>query len=86
MKNALSPTRDYRADHKKHYFSGIAPEEIAEHGIEKNELIPYLPPSNDLLDQNRTEIHFLSYYKKWTPQRIFIMPLNTTITIGPPHV
>jgi len=23
MKNAFSPTRDYRTDHKNHYFSGM---------------------------------------------------------------
>ena len=26
MKNAYKPTRDYKADHKKHYFSGLSPD------------------------------------------------------------
>lgn len=78
MKNALSPTRDYRTDHKKHYFSGISPEDLIEQGIHKKELIPYLPPSSDALDENNTEIHFLSYYKKWTPQENYYYAIEHT--------
>ena len=78
MKNAFSPTRDYRTDHKKHYFSGISPEDLIEQGIQNKELIPYLPPSNDALDENGTEIHFLSYYKKWTPQENYYYAVEHT--------
>ncbi len=68
MKNAFSPTRDYRSDHKKHYFSGIEPHDLIEHGIDKKDIVPYLTPSLEELDANKTEIHFFGYYKKWTPQ------------------
>ena len=33
MKNAFSPTRDYKGDHKKHYFSGLGPEDLIKYGV-----------------------------------------------------
>jgi len=68
MKNAFSPTRDYRIDHKKHYFSGLGPEDLIKFGISENDLTPYMSPSSGDLDANKTEIHFFGYYKKWIPQ------------------
>jgi len=67
MKNAFSPTRDYKSDHKKHYFSGLSPEDLVDYGIKKTELKAYMAPSDDELDSNGTEIHFFSYYHKWNP-------------------
>ncbi|EKD26234.1 MAG: hypothetical protein ACD_79C01302G0015 [uncultured bacterium] len=71
MKNAFKPTRDYKKDHAKHYFSGLPPEELVNYGISKNDIYPYMSPSIDELDENKTEIHFWSYYKKWIPQENF---------------
>ena len=68
MKNAFRPTRDYKADHKKHYFSGLAPEDIVRYGISEKELVPYMAPSPEELDALGTEIHFFSYYNKWVPK------------------
>jgi len=68
MKNAFKPTRDYRADHKKHYFSGLAPEDLIHYGLDEKDLMPYLAPPNEVLDELKAEIHFYGYYKKWTPQ------------------
>jgi N-acetyl sugar amidotransferase len=71
MKNAFQPTRDYRSDHKKHYFSGIAPEDLPQYGISEKELLPYFAPPVEQLDANKTEIHFYGYYRKWLPQENF---------------
>jgi len=68
MKNAFSPTRDYRTDHKDHYFSGISPEDLIHYGISEKEIFRYGSPSVEELDAMGAEIHFLGYYKKWTPQ------------------
>lgn len=68
MKNAFVSTRDYRCDHVKHYFSGLAPEELVKHGLSQNELLPYFAPSCEDLDALGAEIHFYSYYHKWIPQ------------------
>lgn len=78
MKNAFKPTRDYRTDHKKHYFSGIAPEDLVAYGIDPEELRPYLPPSHEELERNKTEIHFYSYYKKWVPQENYYYAVEHT--------
>ncbi len=67
MKNAFRPMREI-ADHDKHYFSGLPPEFWAEHGVNLADLRPFMaPPYQSILD-NRTEIHFMSYYKFWDPQ------------------
>jgi len=71
MKNAFKPTRDYKSDHKKHYFSGLSPEDLVEYGLSEKDLRPYMAPSNEALDKNNTEIHFYGYYKRWIPQENF---------------
>jgi len=67
MKNAYKPTRDI-VDHDTHYFSGKPPEFWKEHGIEDKDLYPFTAPKYDQIKKNKTEIHFLSYYKFWDPQ------------------
>ena len=70
MKNAHRPTRDIQ-DHDKHYFSGLPPEFWAEHGIMLADLKPFMAPTYESIVKNKTEIHFLSYYKIWDPQENF---------------
>lgn len=67
MKNALRPTRDVQ-DHDDHYFSGLPPEFWAEHGISLADLYPFMAPKFHEIEKNKTEIHFLGYYKFWDPQ------------------
>lgn len=78
MKNAFNPTRDYRSDHKKHYFSGLGPEDLIKYGISKNDLVPYMAPANEDLDKLKAEIHFYGYYKKWIPQENFYYCVENT--------
>jgi len=78
MKNAFKPDRDYRSDHKKHYFSGISPEDMVAYGISKNSLVPYMAPSVEQLEANKTEIHFFSYYEKWIPQENYYYCVENT--------
>ena len=68
MKNAFIPTRDYKTDHKKHYFSGISPEDMVAYGVNEDEIKYYLAPPNNELDKLGLEIHFFGYYKNWIPQ------------------
>lgn len=70
MKNAFTPTRDI-ADHDKHYFSGLPPEFWAEHGVTLADLKPFMAPKYEEILRNKTEIHFLGYYKFWDPQENF---------------
>jgi N-acetyl sugar amidotransferase len=67
MKNAFSPTREI-ADHDKHYFSGMPPQYWEEHGIILADLKPFTQPNFAAIKSNKTEIHFLGYYKYWNPQ------------------
>jgi N-acetyl sugar amidotransferase len=67
MKNAFRPTRDI-ADHDDHYFSGLPPQFWVEHGVSEADLRPFMAPKFDDITKNKTEIHFLGYYKFWDPQ------------------
>lgn len=67
MKNAFRPTRDIQ-DHDKHYFSGLPPQFWAEHGVSLADLYPFMAPRYEDIVKNKTEIHFLGYYKFWDPQ------------------
>ena len=61
-------TRNVR-DHNNQYFSGKPPEFWRDHGISEAELKPFEAP---IYEQARQcEIHFMSYYHKWTPQENF---------------
>lgn len=77
MKNAYRPTRDIE-DHDKHYFSGLPPEFWTEHGVSMADLHPYLAPPYAGILKNKTEIHFMGYYKRWDPQENFYYCQNNT--------
>jgi N-acetyl sugar amidotransferase len=70
MKNAFRPTREIK-DHDKHYFSGLPPEFWVEHGVSAADLKPFMSPPYEAIMSNKTEIHFLGYYKFWDPQENF---------------
>lgn len=78
MKNAFNPTRNYKNDHVKHYFSGIAPEDMIKYGLEAKEIVPYMSPPVEKLDELGTEIHFYGYYKKWIPQENYYYCVENT--------
>ncbi len=78
MKNAFSPTRDYKTDHKKHYFSGIDPSDLVEHGITEKELAPYLAPPMEALEKLGMELHFYGYYHQWIPQENYYYCVENT--------
>jgi N-acetyl sugar amidotransferase len=78
MKNAFKATRDWRTDHKKHYFSGINPEDFTQYGISQYDLVPYMAPPADKLEQLGMELHFYGYYKKWVPQENYYYCVQNT--------
>lgn len=78
MKNAFTPTRDYKADHKKHYFSGLGPEDLVKYGVSSQDIKPYMAPDNKELDDINCEIHFYGYYKKWVPQEFYYYCVENT--------
>ena len=78
MKNAFKPTRSYKSDHTKHYFSGLAPDDLADYGINSKDLKPYMAPPIEELDEINVEIHFMGYYKKWIPQENYYYAIKNT--------
>ncbi len=70
MKNAFRPDRDIQ-DHDSHYFSGLPPEFWTEHGISEADLMPFMAPKYEDIVKNKTQIHFMGYYKFWDPQENF---------------
>ncbi|MBT6049193.1 MAG: N-acetyl sugar amidotransferase [Candidatus Scalindua sp.] len=84
MKNAFSPTRNYKDDITNFQFSGLNPEDLASHGISSKDMHAYLKPPVEELDKNKTEIHMLGYYMKWTPQENYYYAVeNTGLTANP---
>jgi N-acetyl sugar amidotransferase len=78
MKNAFKATRDYKQDHKKHYFSGLGPEDLVKYGIDENDIKPYMAPPNEELEKLGLELHFYGYYKKWIPQENYYYCVDNT--------
>jgi hypothetical protein len=78
MTNAFKPTRDFRKDHKKHYFSGIEPQDFIKHGLDENSIKPYMAPPLEKLDKLGLELHFYGYYKKWVPQENYYYCVENT--------
>lgn len=77
MKNAFRPDREIQ-DHDEHYFSGLPPEFWSNHGITLNDLFPFMAPSFESIQENKTKIHFFGYYKYWDPQENFYYCLEHT--------
>jgi len=78
MKNAFKPNRDYKTDHKEHYFSGLAPQDLMKYGISATDILPYMPPPNEELEKLGLDIHFFGYYKKWVPQELYYHAVEHT--------
>ena len=39
---------------------------------------PYFPPSRKELEEKKTEVHYLGYYLKWTPQEAYYYAVENT--------
>ncbi len=51
------------------YLSGLPVRELIEDfGIDKSELQPYMPVDQNIIDDNKIEVRYFGYYKKWHPQ------------------
>jgi N-acetyl sugar amidotransferase len=69
-----SRDRSYYAmqDLNEIYLGGVSvPELIERHGLTLSDLSPYLPADYGELDAGRIEVHYLGYYKRWTPQEAY---------------
>ena len=78
MKNAYKPNRDWRTDHKEHYFSGLGPEDFVKYGIKNDDILSYMAPKDEELEKLKLDIHFFGYYKKWVPQELYYHAVEHT--------
>lgn len=60
------------ADPEKIHLSGAGYKELTEtYGMEKNDLLPYLPANPEELQKVGIDVHYLGYYLKWHPQSCY---------------
>jgi N-acetyl sugar amidotransferase len=78
MKNAFRPDRDWQSDQKRHYFSGITPEEFVNYGLNEKDLVPYMAPPDKALADLDIKLHFYGYYRKWIPQENYYYCVQNT--------
>ncbi len=61
------------------YLGGVSVKELNEkHNLSMKDLTPFLPPLMDSLNSNKIEVHYLGYYKKWTPQEVYYYATENT--------
>jgi N-acetyl sugar amidotransferase len=61
------------------YLGGITVREIIEkHNLSLNDLMSFLPPRADELENSNIEVHYLGYYLKWTPQEAYYYAVEHT--------
>ena len=70
MKYAKKPKNDMNI-RERHYFSSMPVQYWGKYGLKPQDLEEYkAPPLKDII-KNKTQMHFLSYYKFWDPQENF---------------
>lgn len=59
-------------DPSKLFLGGVSVRELEEgYGLERNDLVPYLPADKQQLAEKNVEVHYLGYYEKWHPQSCY---------------
>lgn len=54
------------------YLGGVSIKELKEkYGVEKKDLMSFLPLESSELQNKQIEVHYLGYYLKWTPQEVY---------------
>ena len=51
-----------------YFFGGVHQDELGEHGINRHDIEPYLPISEQTAIDHEMSIHYMSYYHRWVPQ------------------
>ncbi len=54
------------------FLGGVSVKDlINSFGLKQNDLEPYFPAKEDLIEKNKIEVHYLGYYLKWHPQSCY---------------
>ncbi len=59
-------------------FGGVELDALKDHGVDKKELIPYLPIPEAEAEKAGIEIHYMSYYHEWKPQENYYYSVEHT--------
>lgn len=51
------------------YFGGVELNDLTEYGIQRNDLVPYLPLLRDEIESQQIVTYFMSHYVHWSPQQ-----------------
>jgi N-acetyl sugar amidotransferase len=61
------------------YLAGVSvPELLERYKLELNDLSPYFPADHKELEAGSIEVHYMGYYKKWTPQEAYYYSVEHT--------
>jgi len=54
------------------YIAGVSVRELLDrYGLDRNDLLPYMPSDPEVLHEKKIEVHYLGYYLKWHPQACY---------------
>ena len=68
------------------YLGGVSIGELqSEYGVDKSDLMIYLPPAAEEIERTKIEVHYLGYYLKWTPQESYYYAVEHTGFKARPH-
>lgn len=78
MDGADRSFRYYFTEQRPFAFSGLPPEEMVKYGVGEKDLTPYMPPSRQEMENQKIQMHFFSYYRKWVPQEHYYYAVEHT--------
>ncbi|MBU2494637.1 MAG: N-acetyl sugar amidotransferase [Bacteroidetes bacterium] len=61
------------------YLGGVSIKEIQEtYEVRLSDLMAFLPPTENELEDKNIDVHYLGYYLKWTPQEVYYYAVENT--------
>ena len=61
------------------YLGGVSFKELKEkYDLKVNDILPYLPPTPEILTKTDIQVNYLGYYLKWTPQEVYYYAVENT--------
>lgn len=61
------------------FLGGISIKELKEkHHLKNEDLLTFLPATDEELGKKNIEVHYLGYYLKWTPQEVYYYAVENT--------
>lgn len=68
------------------YLGGVSIKDLQSiHGLSKNDLNLFLPPTLSEIENSNISVRYLGYYLKWTPQEVYYYAVENTGFKARPH-